>query len=98
MLLNCCRHENPDNCTSEDDGYLITYVHDENTTTTTNSSSGSSGSSLVVWDAASMAQQPLAVVALPQCVPYGFHGLWATEGQLQQQLRSQPLQPTSLAG
>jgi hypothetical protein len=93
----CCRHEDPSKCTSEDDGYLITYVHDESVSDVTNSSSSSSGSSLVVWDAATMSQQPLAVVALPQRVPYGFHALWVSEGQFQQQLQSQPLLPTSLA-
>ncbi|WIA42707.1 hypothetical protein OEZ86_008657 [Tetradesmus obliquus] len=95
------RHEDPSKCTSEDDGYLVTYVHDETASSSSSSSSGgggssSGGSSLVVWDAATMQQQPLAVVALPQRVPYGFHGLWVPERQFQQQLTSQPLQPTSL--
>jgi hypothetical protein len=75
-------------------------VHDESVTdnvTGSSSSSSSGGSSLVVWDAATMSQQPLAVIALPHRVPYGFHALWVPEGQYQQQLQSQPLQPTSLA-
>jgi carotenoid cleavage dioxygenase-like enzyme len=88
--LHSCRNEDPSKCTGEDDGYLITYVHDESC------SSSSSGSSLVIWDAASMSQQPLAVVALPQRVPYGFHGLWVPESQFEQQLCSQPLQSSSL--
>jgi hypothetical protein len=56
----------------EDEGYLITYVHDE----------VAGRSTLNVYDARSMAQEPLAVVALPQRVPYGFHGLWVSESQV----------------
>jgi carotenoid cleavage dioxygenase len=51
---------------AEDDGYLVTYVHDD----TTNSSR------FVVLDAADMIAAPLAEVALPQRVPHGFHGSW----------------------
>eukprot|EP00775_Hariotina_reticulata_P002346 gene2346-2652_t len=75
------RFEDPSKCSAEDDGYLMTYVHDED----------SGKSNLVVWDAATMSPEPLAVVSLPQRVPYGFHGLWVTESNFQQQLRSNPL-------
>jgi carotenoid cleavage dioxygenase len=50
---------------SEDDGYLMTYVHDASTDT----------SSMVIMDAASMDNTPVASVALPR-VPSGFHGSW----------------------
>ena len=50
----------------EDEGFLVTYVHDAAT----------EQSSFVVLDAADMAAPPIATVALPQRVPYGFHGSW----------------------
>uniref|UniRef100_A0A0D3DVJ8 Carotenoid cleavage dioxygenase 1 n=2 Tax=Brassica oleracea var. oleracea TaxID=109376 RepID=A0A0D3DVJ8_BRAOL len=59
----------------EDDGYLIFYAHDENT-----------GKSCVnVIDAKTMSSEPVAVVELPHRVPYGFHALFVTEEQLQEQ-------------
>lgn len=70
------RYEDPSRCASEDDGFLLTYVHDEAAGT----------SSLRVWDAATMDPEPLAVVELPQRVPYGFHTLWVNETQFQEQL------------
>jgi hypothetical protein len=57
-------------------GWLVTYVHDE----------GAGESSLRVYDAASMAGEAVAVVALPQRVPYGFHALFLNEEQFQAQL------------
>ena len=50
---------------NEDDGYLITFVHDASTNT----------SELVIMDAATMSDEPVATVALPR-VPSGFHGSW----------------------
>ncbi|MDA0339725.1 MAG: carotenoid oxygenase family protein, partial [Proteobacteria bacterium] len=50
---------------SEDDGYLMTYVYDANTDC----------SQLVIMDAASMDNEPVATVDLPR-VPSGFHGSW----------------------
>ncbi|MBI1179900.1 MAG: dioxygenase [Alphaproteobacteria bacterium] len=50
---------------SEDDGYLMTYVYDANT----------DSSQLVIMDAASMDDEPVAAVDLPR-VPSGFHGSW----------------------
>ncbi|KAF8051661.1 hypothetical protein N665_1686s0013 [Sinapis alba] len=59
----------------EDDGYLIFFVHDENT-----------GKSCVnVIDAKTMSAEPVAVVELPHRVPYGFHALFVTEEQLLEQ-------------
>ncbi|KAL5543568.1 hypothetical protein UlMin_007352 [Ulmus minor] len=61
----------------EDDGYLIFFVHDENT-----------GKSAVhVIDAKTMSPDPVAVVDLPHRVPYGFHALFVTEEQLQEQAK-----------
>jgi carotenoid cleavage dioxygenase len=53
------------NAKSEDDGYLMTYVYDANTDT----------SSLVIMDAASMDDTPVATIHLPR-IPNGFHGSW----------------------
>lgn len=50
---------------SEDDGYLMTYVHDAQSDT----------SSLVIMDASTMDNTPVASVALPR-IPSGFHGSW----------------------
>lgn len=60
----------------EDDGYLIFFVHDENT-----------GKSFVnVIDAKTMSADPVAVVELPNRVPYGFHAFFVTEEQLKEQV------------
>ncbi|XP_058072456.1 carotenoid 9,10(9',10')-cleavage dioxygenase-like [Magnolia sinica] len=59
----------------EDDGYLIFFVHDENT----------GKSEVNVIDAKTMSADPVAVVELPSRVPYGFHALFVTEEQLRQQ-------------
>lgn len=59
----------------EDDGYLITFVHDENNGT----------SEAVIVDAKTMAAEPVAVVKLPNRVPYGFHAIFVSEEQLKMQ-------------
>jgi carotenoid cleavage dioxygenase-like enzyme len=51
--------------THEDDGYLITYVYD----------SDSDRSECVIFDAATMSNDPIASIELPR-VPSGFHGSW----------------------
>lgn len=56
----------------EDDGYLICFVHDENT----------GKSEVCVFDAKTMAPEPVGVVELPSRVPYGFHALFVSEEQL----------------
>ncbi|KAL0561870.1 hypothetical protein IC582_002315 [Cucumis melo] len=67
----------PGTTSEEDDGYLILFVHDENT-----------GKSAVnVVDAKTMSSEPVAVVELPHRVPYGFHAFFVTEEQLQEQGR-----------
>lgn len=49
----------------EDDGYLMTFVHDASTDT----------SRFVVLDAKSMDKTPVASIELPR-IPSGFHGSW----------------------
>ena len=56
----------PPSGADEDDGWLITFIYDQH----------AKASEFVVFDARTMASEPVAVVALPQRVPYGFHGTW----------------------
>ena len=63
----------------EDDGYLVTFVHDEHASTR--------GTALVVYDAKTMADKPVARVPLPQRVPYGFHCHHMNEEEFQQHLQ-----------
>ena len=53
----------------------MTYVYDE----------PKQRSFFVVYDAKTMSSQPVARVALPQRVPFGFHGIFMSEAQLQSQ-------------
>ena len=50
----------------DDAGYLLSYVHDEATGV----------SDLVIIDASDVAAGPVASIALPRRVPYGFHAAW----------------------
>ncbi|NET70703.1 MAG: 9-cis-epoxycarotenoid dioxygenase [Sphaerospermopsis sp. SIO1G2] len=61
-----------ENAASEDDGWLITFVYDENTET----------SELVVINAQDITSETVARVIIPQRVPYGFHGTWVAQQQL----------------
>lgn len=56
----------------EDDGYLVSYVHDETT----------GESRFLVMDAKSPSLDIIAAVKLPRRVPYGFHGLFVSERDL----------------
>ncbi|GKV27489.1 hypothetical protein SLEP1_g36659 [Rubroshorea leprosula] len=67
----------PGTTSEEDDGYLIFFVHDENT----------GKSSVCVLDAKTMSRDPVAVVDLPHRVPYGFHAFFVTEEQLREQAK-----------
>lgn len=55
---------------AEDDGWLMTYVYDR----------ARDGSDFVILDARDLTQPPLAVVPLPQRVPFGFHASWFPTG------------------
>lgn len=63
------------NGTSEDDGYLLTFVHDE----VENQSS--------FWIINSKTIEIVAIVNLPQRVPWGFHGLFVSEEEILSQLK-----------
>ncbi|KAK9807926.1 hypothetical protein WJX73_003043 [Symbiochloris irregularis] len=73
------RHKDPSLCDGEDDGFLVTFVHDESAT--------EGGSAMVVYDAKTMSSTPVARVPLPHRVPYGFHCLHLDEEQFQSQLQ-----------
>nr|DAD43296.1 TPA_asm: hypothetical protein HUJ06_001526 [Nelumbo nucifera] len=62
----------PDDQLDEDDGYLVSYVHDEST----------GESKFMVMDAKSPNLDVVAAVKLPQRVPYGFHGHFVREKDL----------------
>jgi carotenoid cleavage dioxygenase len=58
---------------AEDDGWLVTFVRDTTEDT----------SELVVINAQDMTGEPVARVVIPQRVPYGFHGTWVSQEQLE---------------
>ncbi|KAK4401034.1 putative carotenoid cleavage dioxygenase 4, chloroplastic [Sesamum angolense] len=63
----------PNNPTAEeDDGYLVTYVHNENV----------GESKFLVMDAKSPMLDIVAVVKLPCWTPCGFHGIFLSESDL----------------
>lgn len=64
--------------TEEDDGWVLTFVHDTNEDT----------SELVVIDGKNFTADPVTRVIIPQRVPYGFHSVWVTEEQLQRSRNS----------
>ncbi|CAM6085521.1 unnamed protein product [Calypogeia fissa] len=67
--------KNPGKSGHEDDVYLLSFVHDENT----------GKSEVVVIDGRTMSSNPVAVIEIPSRVLYGFHSLFMTEEQLQLQ-------------
>ena len=52
--------------TEEDEGWILSLVQERETRT----------SKLIIIDAQSFDQQPVAEVIIPQRVPYGAHGSW----------------------
>jgi carotenoid cleavage dioxygenase len=61
--------ENP---RSEDDGYVVTFITNAVEET----------SSLLILDAQNITAKPLAEVHIPQRVPLGFHGTWASHAEM----------------
>lgn len=60
----------------EDDGLLAVFVYN----------SEQDSSTFQLYDARTMSAKPVAVVALPRRVPYGFHGTWVSGRQIKEQL------------
>ena len=57
------------NATSEDDGYLISFVHDAE----------EDKSELVIFNTQEIADDPICRIHLPVRVPAGFHGSWIAD-------------------
>lgn len=57
------------NAENEDDGYLLSYVYDQHNST----------SELVVVDAGTMDDEPVARIHIPARIPAGFHGSWIAD-------------------
>jgi carotenoid cleavage dioxygenase len=60
-----------DDPSNEDDGWIMSYVHDATTDT----------ANVVILDAQDFSGEPVATVHLPQRVPFGFHGNWVPTGE-----------------
>ncbi|KAI1078964.1 carotenoid oxygenase [Whalleya microplaca] len=73
-----------ENATSEDDGWLLTYVFDESQLDDSGECDDSAASELWIIDAKSM-KEVVARVKLPQRVPYGLHGAWFSEDEIAEQ-------------
>jgi carotenoid cleavage dioxygenase-like enzyme len=54
---------------AEDDGWIMSYVYDATT----------DSSDVVILHAQDFAGEPVAVISLPQRVPFGFHGNWVPD-------------------
>jgi carotenoid cleavage dioxygenase len=54
---------------AEDDGWVMTYVYDQSR----------DASDVVILDAQDFEGPPVATIALPVRVPYGFHGNWIAD-------------------
>ncbi|KAJ9678382.1 hypothetical protein PVL29_020531 [Vitis rotundifolia] len=63
-----------DGASEEDDGYIVSYVHDNK----------SGASRFVVMDAKSQTLDVVTAVKLPRRVPYGFHGLFVKDGDIRE--------------
>jgi carotenoid cleavage dioxygenase len=53
----------------EDDGWLLAYVHDDNI----------QSADVEIWESRDFTGDPVALVHLPQRVPFGFHGNWVPD-------------------
>jgi carotenoid cleavage dioxygenase len=61
-----------ENSEAEDAGYLMTFVHDQ----------GKDAAEFVVMDAEDFDRGYVARVKLPQRIPFGFHGNWASDASV----------------
>lgn len=69
---------------NQDDGWLLTYVFDETQLDKAGQCTLNSRSELWIIDAKSM-KEVVAKIKLPQRVPYGLHGCWFTEDDVEDQ-------------
>ena len=69
---------------SEDDGWILSYVFDESQLDADGNAGLTAKSELWVIDAREM-QEVVCKVQLPQRVPYGLHGNWFSEEEIQSQ-------------
>ncbi|KAK2073430.1 hypothetical protein P8C59_007715 [Phyllachora maydis] len=81
----------------EDDGWLVTYVFDEAQLDARGACGAAARSELWVLDARGM-RDVVARVRLPQRVPYGLHGTWYSEGDVQGQRPWEAVRPEPSAG
>lgn len=72
------------NSESEDDGWLLFYAFDESQMDSEGNCLGDAESELWIVDARTM-EDVVARVKLPQRVPYGLHGTWFNEDEIQGQ-------------
>ena len=72
------------NGAGEDDGWLLSYVFDESQLDATGECIATARSELWIIDARNM-KDIVARVYLPQRVPYGLHGNWFSDDQIQHQ-------------
>ena len=72
------------NGATEDDGWLLSYVFDESQLGLDGECRANAKSELWIIDAKNM-KDVVAKVYLPQRVPYGLHGNWFSEAEIQRQ-------------
>uniref|UniRef100_A0A7S3A0T4 9-cis-epoxycarotenoid dioxygenase n=1 Tax=Rhodosorus marinus TaxID=101924 RepID=A0A7S3A0T4_9RHOD len=70
------RHEDPNMCDGEDDGFLIGYAHEND----------NSGAYFVAYDAKTMSSNMLCKFRMPTRIPFGFHGYHINESEFVKQL------------
>jgi len=73
-----------ENGTSEDDGWILSYVFDESQLDINGNVEPAARSELWIIEAKEM-KEVVCKVKLPQRVPYGLHGNWFSEEQIQNQ-------------
>ncbi|KAF9407446.1 hypothetical protein BGZ94_002696 [Podila epigama] len=73
---------------AEDDGHLLVYVYDERQLED-GVAKKEQWTELWIFDAKKIGQEidPVAKVRIPRRIPYGFHGLWLSHEQIQENRR-----------
>lgn len=72
------------NSSSEDDGYLLSYIFDESQLDYQGNAPSDAKSELWIIDAKDM-RTVIGKIKLPQRVPYGLHGNWFEEAEVENQ-------------